>query len=68
MQRRISLKRALNGIVNPAFGDLLEGRGSGLHLCNPTPQRGDWYCNPGWRLHEERSSEERPQPGDGNVL
>ena len=33
-----------------------------------SPRRGDWYCNPGWWADEERSSEEKPQPGDKKEL
>ncbi|MCG2591076.1 hypothetical protein L6773_21070 [Rhodohalobacter sp. WB101] len=39
-----------------------------MHLCNLSPQRGDWYCNPGWRPDEERSSDERLQPGDVKLI
>jgi hypothetical protein len=33
-----------------------------------TPKRGGSRCNPGWRVDEERSSEESPQPGDAKGL
>lgn len=37
---------------------------NGLPLGNPIPREGYSVYNPGWRPHEEHSSEERPKPGE----